>query len=311
MSESKHEGHDHAHGGSGHSHAPKSFGPAFAIGTTLNFGFVILEVVFGIYAHSLALVADAGHNMGDVLGLLLAWGASLLAQSAPTQRRTYGLRSSSILAALFNAIFLLVSVGAIAWEAIRRFGDPTDVAGKTVIWVSAVGSVINTVTALMFMSGRKGDLNIRGAFMHMAADAGISAGVVVAGFAIIATGFHWIDPVVSLLISAVIILGTWGLLRDSVNLALQAVPEGIDLASVKEYLAGLPNVTAVHDLHVWPMSTTETALTAHLVRDVDRCDSSLLETCCQDLHEKFKIHHATIQFETEDHDCGLAPDNKV
>ena len=305
MSESKHDEHE------GHDHAPKNFGKAFAIGTALNFGFVILEVVFGIYAHSLALVADAGHNMGDVLGLLLAWGASILARTAPTQRRTYGLRSSSILAALFNAIFLLISVGAIAWEAIRRFGDPTDVAGQTVIWVAAVGIAINTATALMFMSGRRGDLNIRGAFMHMAADAGVSAGVVVAGFAILLTGYHWIDPVVSLAIAAVIIWGTWGLLRDSVNLALHAVPEGISLARVKEYLAGLPHVTAVHDLHVWPMSTTETALTAHLVRTVDRCDSPLLEKCCEELHDKFEIHHATIQFETEDHQCELAPEGKV
>lgn len=302
---------DHGHSHSGHSHAPKNFGAAFAIGTGLNFAFVVVEVVFGFYAHSLALVADAGHNMGDVLGLLLAWGASALARRAPTQRHTYGMRSSSILAALFNAIFLLVSVGAIAWEAIRRFGNPTDVAGWTVIWVSAVGIAINTATALMFMSGRKGDLNIRGAFMHMAADAGISAGVVVAGFVILATGLHWIDPVVSLAISAVIIWGTWGLLRDSVNLALQAVPEGIELSEVKEYLAGLPHVTAVHDLHVWPMSTTETALTAHLVREVDRCDSSLLEQCCKELHDKFEIQHATIQFETEDHDCGLAPESRV
>ena len=306
-----HEGHDHSHGAPGHSHAPKNFGAAFAIGTALNFAFVVVEVIFGIFSHSLALVADAGHNMGDVLGLLLAWGASILVRSAPTQRRTYGLRSSSILAALFNAIFLLVSVGAIAWEAIRRFGDPTDVAGKTVIWVAAVGIAINTATALMFMSGRKGDLNIRGAFMHMAADAGISAGVVVAGFAILLTGYHWIDPIVSLAISAIIIWGTWGLLRDSVNLALQAVPEGIDLAKVKDYLAGLPHVTAVHDLHVWPMSTTETALTAHLVREVDRCDSSLLEECCKELHDRFEIQHATIQFETEDHECDLAPDSKV
>lgn len=302
---------NHAPIGPGHGHVPKNFGAAFAIGTTLNFAFVLLEVVFGIFSHSLALVADAGHNVGDVLGLLLAWGASILARRAPTQRRTYGLRSSSILAALFNAVFLLVSVGAIAWEAIRRFGDPTDVAGKTVIWVSAVGIAINTGTALMFMSGRKRDLNIRGAFMHMAADAGISAGVVVAGFLILVTGYHWIDPVMSLAISVAIIWGTSGLLRDSVNLALQAVPEGIDLAKVKEYLAGLPHVTAVHDLHVWPMSTTETALTAHLVRNVDRCDSSVLEKCCEELHDKFEIQHATIQFETEDHDCGLAPEGKV
>lgn len=179
------------------------------------------------------------------------------------------------------------------------------------IWVSAVGIAINTATALMFMSGRKRDLNIRGAFMHMAADAGISAGVVVVGFVIIATGYHWIDPVVSLAISAVIIWGTWGLLRDSVNLALQAVPEGIELAEVKDYLSSLPNVTAVHDLHVWPMSTTETALTVHLVRDVDRCDSSMLQKCCKELHDKFEIQHATIQFETEDHECDLAPEGNV
>jgi cobalt-zinc-cadmium efflux system protein len=310
----EHEGHhhhDHASSGGGHSHAPKNFGTAFAIGTGLNFAFVIVEVVYGVFAHSLALVADAGHNMGDVLGLLLAWAASILAKTAPTQRRTYGLRSSSILAALFNAIFLLVSVGAIAWEAIRRFGDPTEVAGKTVIWVSLIGIVINTATALMFMSGRKGDLNIRGAFLHMAGDAGISAGVVVAGFAILATGYHWIDPVVSLAISVTIIWGTWGLLRDSVNLALHAVPEGIELAKVKEYLSGLPNVLDVHDLHVWPMSTTETALTVHLVRDVDRCDSFVLEKCCKDLHEKFEIQHATIQFETQDHRCDLASEERV
>lgn len=307
-----HEGHDHADaGGGGHSHAPKDFGLAFAIGTALNFGFVVVEVVFGLSAHSLALVADAGHNMGDVLGLLLAWGASILARSAPTKRRTYGLRSSSILAALFNAIFLLVSVGAIAWEAIRRFEDPADVAGRTVIWVSALGIAINTATALMFMSGRKGDLNIRGAFLHMASDAGVSAGVLIAGVVILATGYHWIDPVVSLAISAVIIWGTWRLLRDSLNLALQSVPEGIDMGKVERYLAELPHVTAVHDLHVWPMSTTETALTVHLVRDVDRCDSSLLKECCSHLHEKFEIQHATIQFETDDHDCDLASADRV
>lgn len=295
----------------GHSHAPKSFGFAFAFGITLNFGFVVLEVVFGIFAHSIALIADAGHNMGDVLGLVLAYLASVLARTAPTDRRTYGLRSSSILAALFNAIFLLVSVGAIAWEAVRRFGDSTEVAGKTVIWVSLVGIAINTATALLFMSGRKRDLNIRAAFLHMMTDAAVSAGVVVAGFAILATGFPWIDPVVSLAISAVIVWGTWGLLRDSVNLALQAVPEGIDYAKVKQYLAGLPNVIAVHDLHIWPMSTTETALTVHLVRDVDRCDSSLLVKCCKELHDEFEIQHATIRFETEDHDCDLAPAGKV
>src|ERR1700730_3778944 len=301
----------HSLSAAAHSHVPASFGAAFAIGIILNLGFVILEVVYGVFAHSLALVADAGHNMGDVLGLLLAWCATFLARSAPTERRTYGLRSSSILAALFNAIFLLITVGAIAWEAIRRFGDPTVVEATTVIWVSAVGVIINTATALMFMSGRKRDLNIRAAFMHMAADASVSLGVIVAGFLIIATGWLWIDPVISLAIAAVITWGTWGLLRDSVNLALHAVPQGIDVGEVRQYLSGLPHVKEVHDLHVWPMSTTETALTAHLVRDVNDCDCSLLEQASRDLHRKFEIQHATLQFETQDHHCHLAPDEKV
>jgi cobalt-zinc-cadmium efflux system protein len=295
----------------GHSHAPPNFGSAFTIGITLNLGFVILEVIYGVFAHSLALVADAGHNFGDVLGLLLAWCATFLARAAPTDRRTYGLRSSSILAALFNAIFLLITVGAIAWEAIRRFGDPTVVEARTVIWVSAVGIAINTATALMFMSGRKRDLNIRAAFMHMAADAGVSLGVVFAGFLIIATGWLWIDPITSLAIAAVITWGSWGLLRDSVNLALHAVPQGIEVAEVRQYLSSLPHVTEVHDLHVWPMSTTETALTAHLVRDVDDCDCTLLDQAARELNLKFEIQHATLQFETLDHRCHLAPEEEV
>jgi len=290
---------------------PASFGSAFAVGIALNLGFVIIEVAYGIFAHSLALIADAGHNMGDVLGLLLAWCATFLARTAPTDRRTYGLRSSSILAALFNAIFLLITVGAIAWEAIRRFGDPTIVEARTVIWVSAIGILINTVTALMFMSGRKRDLNIRAAFLHMAADAGVSLGVVVAGFLIIATGWLWIDPVISLAIAAVITLGTWSLLRDSVNLALHAVPLGIEVAEVRQYLYSLPHVTEVHDLHVWPMSTTETALTAHLVRDVADCDCALLDQAARDLHHKFEIQHTTLQFETLDHECHLAAEESV
>jgi cobalt-zinc-cadmium efflux system protein len=301
----------HSHGAPGHSHAPASFGSAFAIGITLNLGFVIIEVIYGVLAHSLALVADAGHNMGDVLGLLLAWGATFLARTAPTERRTYGLRSSSILAALFNAIFLLITVGAIAWEAIRRFGNPETVQGRTVIWVAIVGVVINTATALMFMSGRKRDLNIRGAFMHMAADAAVSLGVVVAGLVMIYTGWLWVDPVISLVIAVVIIWGTWGLLRDSVNLALHAVPQGIVVAEVRQYLSGLPHVTEVHDLHVWPMSTTETALTAHLVRDVDDCDCALLDQAARDLNHRFGIQHSTLQFETLDHHCHLASDENV
>ena len=246
-----------------------------------------------------------------MLGLVLAWVASALARTKATDKRTYGLRSSSILAALFNAIFLLISVGAIAWEAIRRFGDPTEVAGKTVVWVSLVGIAINTATALLFMSGRKGDLNIRAAFMHMAADAGVSAGVVVSGVIIIMTGLHWIDPVVSLIIAIVIVWGTWGLLRDSVNLALQAVPEEIDLNEVRDYLSALPEVSTVHDLHVWPMSTTETALTAHLeMRDAHPGDAFLHEVC-EHLHQKFTIQHSTIQIERDARACALAPDQVV
>ena len=314
MSSHKHEAGEvcgHAPGTAGHTHAPATFGSAFAIGIVLNLGFVIVEVVYGIFAHSLALVADAGHNLGDVLGLLLAWGATFLARTAPTERHTYGLRSSSILAALFNAIFLLITVGAIAWEAIRRFGNPTVVEPTTVIWVAVVGIVINAATALMFMSGRKRDLNIRAAFLHMMADAGVSLGVVIAGFLIIATGSLWIDPVISLIIAAVITWGTWGLLRDSANLALHAVPQGIEMAKVRQYLSSLPHVTEVHDLHVWPMSTTETALTAHLVRDVDDCDCALLEQASRDLLRKFEIQHATLQFETLDHHCHLASEDNV
>jgi cobalt-zinc-cadmium efflux system protein len=292
-------------------HSGQDFGAAFAIGVTLNLLFVVLQIGFGVVAHSLALIADAGHNFGDVLGLALAWAASALSRKAPTERRTYGLRSSSILAALFNALLLLVAVGGIAWEAIRRFRTQVEVAAPIVIWIGTIGIVVNAVTALMFMSGRKRDLNIRAAFLHMAADAAISLGVALAGLAIFWTGRHWIDPLVSLLIAATIVWGTWSLLRDSINLALHAVPAGIDLRAVRKYLSALPHVTTVHDLHVWPLSTTETALTAHLVRDVNDCDCALLLKAARDLQDRFQIHHATLQFETPDHICSLAPDELV
>lgn len=306
-----HETHDHdhghTHGHGGHSHAPTDFGRAFAIGITLNTGFVVVEVIFGLFSHSMALVADAGHNLSDVLGLAMAWAASALAKRAATPRHTYGMRRSSILAALFNALFLLVSIGGIAWESIRRFFEPAPVAAWTIVWVSLIGIVINGATALLFMSGRKSDLNIRGAYLHMAADAGVSAGVVLAGFIILATGWSWVDPVVSLIIVVVILVGTWSLLRDSVNLALDAVPEGIDTAAIQTYLSQLPGVANVHHLHVWGLSTTETALTVHLALSEPQLNPHLLEQVSHELREKFGIAHTTVQCETgpcEGPDCG-------
>jgi cobalt-zinc-cadmium efflux system protein len=303
-------GHDHSHS---HSGPAPNFNAAFAIGIALNSAYVVFEVVFGLVGHSLALLADAGHNLSDVLGLLLAWGASAMAKSAPTKRRTYGLRGSSILAALFNAIFLLISVGAIVWEALRRLKSPDQVAADTIIWVSLLGIAINTGTALMFRSGRERDLNIRGAFLHMAADAAISAGVVIAGFAILWTGWTWIDPLMSLLISAVIIWGTWDLLRESTNLALQAVPKNIQTEKVERYLEQLPGVAKVHDLHIWAMSTTETALTVHLVKPDGVIDDEFLARVCDDLQHNFEIGHVTIQLEcgTGAHECKQAADHVV
>ena len=310
--------HDHAHdhGGhhhhAGHTHAPKDFGFAFAFGTAINVAFVAIEAVYGVLSNSMALIADAGHNLSDVLGLLVAWGASALARRQPTARFTYGLRSTSILAALFNAVILLIAVGGIGWEALRRFAEPEPVAGMTVVIVAAIGIAINGATALLFMSGRHGDLNIRGAFLHMAADAAISAGVVVAGLAIMATGFAWIDPVVSLAIAAIIVWGTWGLLRDSLTMSLQAVPASIDPQAVRAYLGRLPGVATIHDLHIWPMSTTETALTCHLVLPAGHPGDGFLVTVAAELHERFRIGHATIQIEvSEETTCVLAPDQVV
>jgi len=281
-----------------HGHGPPNYNRAFIIGITLNIGFVIVEGLFSFLNNSLALLADAGHNLSDVLGLLLAFGASWLTRRRPTKRYTYGLRRSSILAGLLNASFLLVAMSAIAIEAIRRFSHPTPVSGKTVIGIALVGILINGVTAVMFMSGKERDLNIQAAFLHMTADALVSAGVALAGIAIVTTGWLWFDPVVSLIIVAVIVVGTWNLLRESVNLALDAVPEGIDPLAVRTYLSELPRVVEVHDLHIWAISTTETALTAHLVMLTGNPGDAFLSRIAMELHDKFGIEHTTIQVET-------------
>jgi len=275
------------------------------VGLALNLGFVVAEVAFGATAHSLALLSDAGHNLSDVLGLLLAWIATALTQSAPTLRRTYGLRRSSILAALINAVVLLLVVGGITWEALRRLMHPTPVEGTTVMWVAAAGILINGVTALMFMSGRDKDLNLKGAYMHMASDALVAFGVVVAGLIMRLTGWLWLDPVVSLAIGAMITWGTWSLLSESANLALDGVPSGIDLQEIERYLLGQAGVVAVHDLHIWAMSTTEVALTAHLVKPDAALDDALLTHLCRELHGRYGIEHATIQLELgdADHPC--------
>lgn len=314
MHDHPHSGHNHAHGhghSHGHAHSPaaQDFSRAFAIGVALNIGFVVVEAAYGFLANSLALLADAGHNLSDVLGLLLAWGAAALVKRRPTARHTYGLKRSSILASLANAILLLVAVGMIVWEAVHRLGQPQPVAETTVLWVAAVGIVINTVTALMFVRGGKSDINIRGAFLHMAADAAVSLGVVIAALAVMATGWLWLDPAVSIAIAIVITLGTWSLLRSSLNLALDAVPETVDRPAIEAYLAALPGVTEVHDLHIWAMSTTEVALTAHLVRPDCPVDDGLLGRSARELADRFGVAHSTIQIESgdPDHPCQLAP----
>ncbi len=309
-----HAGHHHGHGlgGHGHVHAPADYGRAFAIGTALNLAFVVVEAAYGIRAGSMALLADAGHNLSDVLGLVVAWVGSVLARRTPTERRTYGLRSTTILAALANAVFLLVAIGGVAWEAVHRFANPEPVAGRLVAAVALVGLLVNGATAMLFMSGRKHDLNVRGAFLHMAADAAVSAGVVVAGLAIAATGWLWVDPALSLLIVVIITLGTWGLLRESVDLALHAVPAHIDPRAVGAYLGALPGVTEVHDLHIWGMSTTDVALTAHLVRpaaDGEEDEDAFLLRASRELRARFGIAHPTIQIERGQgpHSCDLVP----
>jgi cobalt-zinc-cadmium efflux system protein len=283
-----------------HQHQTGNYNRAFGIGIILNVLFVVIEAGYGIAAGSLALVADAGHNLSDVLSLLLAWGAGLLAAKPASEKRTYGFRKLTIMASLANAIVLLVALGAITWEAIGRLFDPAPIEATIVIVVAAIGVVINAVTALLFVSGRKHDLNIKGAFLHMAADAGVSLGVVVAGIMIMFTGWLLIDPLISLLIVAVILDGTWSLLRDSMNLAIDSVPQGIDIAGIKKYLTSFENVMQIHDLHVWAISTTEVALSVHVIVKDDALKNDFLSKLQQQLHDRFGIEHSTIQLEKQD-----------
>ncbi len=300
--------HDHA---SGHGHGPgpgasaqhggahgaASQGRAFLFGIALNLGFVVTEVWFGILSHSTALLADAAHNLGDVLGLAMAWGASILARRVPSDIHTYGLRRSTVLAALANAVLMLGAVIAVGWEAIERFRVPASVEGTTMMWVAAAGVVVNGGSALLFHEGGKADANVRGAFLHLLADTAISAGVVVAGALLLATGWTWVDAVTSLVVSAVVLFGAWGLLRDALHLALDGVPKGVDLEKVRTYLLSLPRVESVHDLHIWAMSTTEVALTAHLVMPWGDCPPAFLAGLEHDLDERFGISHVTVQIE--------------
>jgi cobalt-zinc-cadmium efflux system protein len=302
-------GHDHAHA---HAHATTHFGLTFGLATAINFALVAAQVIYGLTAHSVALLADAAHNAGDGLGLLLAWGAAVLGRALPTERFTYGYRSASIHAALINAVVLLVATGAIALEAVRRFGEPHEVASTTVIVVAAAAIVANGVAAWLLTRGHSDDLNVRAAFAHMAADAAVSAGVVIAGIAIFLTGQSWIDPAVSLAISVVIVWGTWGLLKESVRLTMDAVPAEIEPAEVRRFLETLPGVSGVHDLHVWAMSTTENALTVHLIIPAGHPCDQFLAGVCDSLVQRFRISHSTLQIEMGDaHPCVLAPESKV
>jgi cobalt-zinc-cadmium efflux system protein len=315
------EGHDRGgqqHGrqtghGHHHHHAASRLGAVFALATALNLAFVFIEAGFGFLSHSMALLADAGHNFSDVLGLVAAWTASMLAQRGPTQRYTYGLRSSSILAALLNAIILLIAVGGIAVEAIQRLLSPEPVDGQTMLVVAAAGVVVNGVSALLLGRSHHGDLNVKSAFAHMFADALVSLGVVASGAIIVLTGWVWFDPATSIVIAAVIVLGTWRLLRHSLDMALHAVPPGIDATEVRRHLRDVAGVAAVHDLHIWPLSTTTTALTCHLVMPGGHPGDAVLARIADELHTRYGIDHATIQVETGDpeHPCVLVPDHVV
>lgn len=282
-----------------HYHSTPNFNRAFAISVALNVAFVVVEAVAGIFTGSLALLADAGHNLSDVLSLLLAWGASLLAATKSTERRTYGLRRTTIIASLLSSVLLLIALGAIAWEALGRLFEPVAVNSSGVMLIAGIGVVINTVTALLFVRGRARDLNINAAYLHMMADAGVSLGVVAAGGLIAVTGWLWLDPGISIAIVAIIAFGSWGLFRDSANLAVDGVPRDIDPSDVSNYLLNQPGVTELHDLHIWAMSTTECALTVHLVMPAPPEGHSFLQRVTRDLHDQFEIHHATLQIERQ------------
>jgi cobalt-zinc-cadmium efflux system protein len=287
-----HAGHGHAHG---HHHGPVNHDRAFAIGIALNLGFVAIEGWYGWQIDSLALLADAGHNLSDVAGLVLAWGGALAGRLRPDVRHTWGWQRAGVLAAFFNALLLLVAMGALGWEAVQRLHSPVPTAGWTMMAVAGVGIVINTATALLFMRGSHGDLNLRGAFLHMAADALVSAGVVVAGALALWQGWAWLDPVVSLLIALVIVVGTWGLFRQSLHLLFDGVPDHLDLREVHALLRGLPGVQQVQDLHVWAMGTAEVALTAHLVMPDGGADDAFLQQASASLKQRFAIGHVTLQ----------------
>ena len=285
-----------------HHHATPDYNRAFAVGVALNVIFVVIEFSFGVIADSLALITDAGHNLSDVMGLLLAWGASYLAGKQPSLRRTYGYSRATILASMFSGLLLLAAVAVISWEAVQRFLEPAEPAGQTIMIVAAIGVVINSITAWFFVSGKDHDLNIRGAYLHMAADALVSLGVVVSGFLIWRYGLKWFDPLSSLIIAAVIFWSTWGLLRDSLNLSIDAVPRDLDPKKVREWLLQQPGVEAMHDLHIWPMSTTDTALTVHLLMPEPPTGDAYLHELAGRLNERFGISHATFQLERGDHD---------
>jgi cobalt-zinc-cadmium efflux system protein len=310
-SHSHHHPSDHSHG---HAHAPANFDKAFAIGISLNILFVVIEASYGFISNSLALLADAGHNLSDVLGLIIAWIASVLVRRKPSHTFTFGFRGSSILAALLNSLFLLVAIGGIMWEAVKRLQNPQVVTSSVVISVAAVGIVINGITAYLFSSGHKDDLNIRGAYLHMLADAVVSVGVVISGFVMLQTGWSWLDPLVSIVVSLIILRGTWGLLKNSMKLALDAVPSGISHADVQKFLQSKKGVSKIHDLHIWGLSTTENALTAHLVMPSGHPGDHFLHHVAEQLEHNFNINHSTIQIEIGDdpnHPCALESDDVV